>query len=209
MKKLAISSIVCLAMAATAFGQGAITYTAGAFGRIYDDPSIVSPGNYTGIPNSAGTPIPGGQNYRAQLFGYNPNTSSWVPLVNGSGQSPTWDFLSGSSAQYGYLSIGTDNVRIAPWMTANGSLQITIRVWSSGNVYTTWDDAYAAWQSGANVRIGQANPVTVTANVTPSPPQSLPNNTLGSFAIVSGVPEPSTLALGMLGVAGLLFFRRK
>ena len=209
MKKLAISSIVCLAMAATAFGQGAITYTAGTFGRIYDDPSIVSPGNYTGIPNSAGTPIPGGQNYRAQIFGYNPNTSSWVPLANSVGQSPTFDFQSSPEAAYGYLSIGADNIRYASWITEAGPLRITIRVWSSGDVYTTWDDAYAAWQSGANVRIGEANPVTVTATVGTTPPTSLPNNTLGSFAIVSGVPEPSTLALGMLGVAGLLFFRRK
>jgi len=214
MKKLAISSIVCLAMAATAFGQGSVRFANSGTGwaaRIYDDPSNIS-ATFTGVtPSGSAVPIPGGQNYAAQMFGYNPNTSSWVPLLNAANQPGIVDFFTTPTSAYGYLNVGSDSARYVPWVTVQGqTAQVTIRVWNHADVYTSWDAAYAAWQAGTpGVRIGEATPITVTPGVTPTPTYIIPAPGFASFAIVSGVPEPSTLALGMLGVAGLLFFRRK
>jgi hypothetical protein len=49
-------------------------------------------------------------------------------------------------------------------------------------------------------------PFTVTLTVPPAVPNTLP---LGTSALIVNVPEPTTLALGALGLGALLCFRRR
>jgi len=75
-----------------------------------------------------------------------------------------------------------------------------------------------AWVGGASYGdplntksgISAANSITfggTPAVGAPALPQSV--NTFANFAVTSAVPEPTTLALGLFGAAGLLFRRRK
>jgi hypothetical protein len=54
---------------------------------------------------------------------------------------------------------------------------------------------------------GQSNPITITLGGGGSPP-AVPANLVG-LTQFSMVPEPSTMALGLLGAAALLYRRRK
>ena len=74
--------------------------------------------------------------------------------------------------------------------------------------YTTWADAFNAWQNGvAGVRVGASNPLTLTLPTGPTDPNLTYLVGLQSFYL--STPEPSTLALAGLGAAALFIFRRR
>ncbi len=93
---------------------------------------------------------------------------------------------------------------------AGGStIYVSIRGWT-GN-YATWDAAFAAMWSGAQVWLA-ASPVfsMPTGNPNGSPP-TLPTalSTIPGFTGLLFMPEPTTFALAGLGTAALLIFRRR
>lgn len=66
----------------------------------------------------------------------------------------------------------------------------------------------ADWDSSAALFRGESDRFTVTPSVAPNPPANLTG--LGNTPItVAAIPEPSTIALGVLGLGALLLRRRK
>jgi hypothetical protein len=101
-------------------------------------------------------------------------------------------FRTGAAA--GYISAATINTTIA----ANTAVVIQMRAWEAAK-----GASYEAAVAGGGI-YGKSNVVPVTLTDAPAPPADLVG--LQSFALV---PEPSTMALGVLGIAALLLRRRQ
>jgi hypothetical protein len=85
-----------------------------------------------------------------------------------------------------------------PGVALGGSATVQVRAWTGA----------ATWEL-AQVR-GESSPVNIAATGGAGAPPGLPANLVGlqSFAITP-VPEPTTIAFGILGAGSLLFLRRK
>lgn len=96
--------------------------------------------------------------------------------------------------------------------SAPGLVTIQVRAWSAN--FSTWDGAQAAFKAAdPTAKIGFSNLIPVTSAATignPTPPVAPNLVGLNSFNLtVNSVPEPSTIALGVMGLSVLLFRRRK
>ena len=139
---------------------------------------------------------------------------------DGSGPGPSWTaqlfLVSGTVAARTYTPIGQTTTFREP-TAANPLLAAYVVPISSMTV----DNAAPGSQIGVVLRVweganydsaiwrGQSNPITVTlGGDIPGAPTAVPGNLIGlqGFALV---PEPSIIALGMLGAAALLFRRRQ
>jgi len=91
-----------------------------------------------------------------------------------------------------------------------GSFQI--RAWEA-SLGATWDVAFPAWQSGAAGVLGKSGIIQVKtadpSSVPPGTPTSLITGTGLTGFYLTPVPEPTVIALGALGLAALLYRRRK
>jgi hypothetical protein len=114
-----------------------------------------------------------------------------------------------TNAAQGQYWIGADAASLAPVgspvnflggglinagvLTATGTVSVQLR---------------ASQTIGGVLHTGMSNVITVTATDAPAPPASLTG--LQSFTIQpDAIPEPSTIALGLLGAAALFLRRRK
>lgn len=78
-----------------------------------------------------------------------------------------------------------------------------VRVWDNmGGTITSYTQASGT----AGVRFGQSSVFAITLTTAPATPATMVN--LGPVA-VDVIPEPSTIALGLLGAVGALMFRRR
>jgi hypothetical protein len=85
---------------------------------------------------------------------------------------------------------------VVPNIAGGSQATVVLRAWE-GASYDT-----------ATVR-GQSNPITITLGGGGSPP-AVPANLVGLTTFnMTAIPEPSTMALGLLGAAALLYRRRK
>jgi hypothetical protein len=100
-------------------------------------------------------------------------------------------------AGFGYIAGSAVTV---PGMANGTEVMVEMRVWNT-NQGASYEDAMAAF--GA---IGASNPVTVTLAEAPALPQDLVG--LQSFSVAI-IPEPSTMALGLLGIGALMLRRRR
>lgn len=110
-------------------------------------------------------------------------------------------FRTGSAA--GYITSTAVNIQGA---AAGVEYAFQMRAWSK-NGGATYEAAYAAATTGgmaSTVKLGSSNVFTQTPNKPPATPQPLVG--LEAFTI-SYIPEPSILALGLLG--GLAFLLRR
>jgi hypothetical protein len=85
----------------------------------------------------------------------------------------------------------------------NTAIQAQVRAWETSG------GASYELASAAGKKVGKSNILTVTVTEAPNTPPDLVG--LQSFSLAGGVviPEPSTIALGVLGAAALLLRRRK
>jgi hypothetical protein len=81
-----------------------------------------------------------------------------------------------------------------PGVAGGAQATVVLRAWEGAGTY-----------DAAAIR-GESSPITITLGGAGAPP-SLPANLVGLTSF-SMVPEPSTLALGLLGAAALLYRRR-
>lgn len=180
MKKLAIA--LCLtATVLTAMGQGTVQ-----FNNRLTAVGINAPVTYMG----AGVEGPA---FVGQLFV--DNGGSYEPIG-----TPV-DFRTGVAA--GYVNGG--EVAIASIAPGN-SATLVLRAWNSA----AGSDWSTASSSPAGI-VGESNPVTVSlGGEIPGAPPAPAANLVGlqAFSLVA-VPEPSTIALGVLGLAALALRRRK
>jgi len=200
MKKLALTGIATLALAAAAFAQGLValddsasaggiadltagSYYTGAFGmEVWDLNATTVP---SGI-NGAATP---GAAYAALT------TDKFVKdgTYNGTMSTP------------GTFSVGT--ITLSTPSPAGSSVVMALAVWN--NSMTSWATGVAVSGAHAGV-LAFVNP-TVAPGAAGSPPPTPAS--LSGFAsdlvMVASVPEPGTFALVGLGLASLLIFRRR
>jgi len=213
MKKLVIvAALVC--MGSSLYGQGQLQFvnTSGAGSgfntRVYmPDPA----GNATNKTGNTSSQEPAGtQTYSGALVS---GTGFTAELWAGPAASAEGSLAAVSSALGGVSSFRTGgaaglwNAQLAtiPGVPEGGTATIQVRVWDNrGGTITTWAAALAA---GSTLAHGKSDVVQVPGLglVTVTPP--FPTN-LRSFNL-QAVPEPSTIALGVLGVGALLLRRRK
>ncbi|MCL5098643.1 MAG: PEP-CTERM sorting domain-containing protein [Candidatus Omnitrophica bacterium] len=182
-KRIVIAA--CLLATVAAYAQGAINFSNHVPYMGVDAPIFA----IDGMTKLAGT------GYLAELYAGR-TTDTLVPIGD------PLPFRTGDLA--GYLVAGppaspTDPLRIVPGITGGVVATVQVRAWdvSTG---ATWD--------AATIR-GQSVHLTLTlgfGGLPPVPPADLLG--LRSFSL-QVVPEPSTMALGLLGACLLLLWRRK
>jgi hypothetical protein len=196
MKRILLTTTVAIGATLSAYSQGTVNFANAAVG-------LNSPITHgvTGVRVA-------GAAYLAQLYYANGATTDEGALEAAAGNPVAFSAVAG---QEGYF-FGSTRVldRISP---AGGSGTFQVRAWAAvlGN---SWETAFAAWQAGPadNARVtGRSGLFTVdTANPTTNPQETpVALKGLTSFTL-NPVPEPSTIALGILGGMGaLVLFRRR
>lgn len=182
MKKLFVT-ILCSVAALTGWTQGTVNF------------ANVGAGVNAPVREDNGTTLLAGVAYQAVLYfalGADQPLGNLQPLLS------TQTAFSAVAAQAGYFLGGAKGVT----GTASGdTITVQIRAWraSDGASYDV-----AANTVGAHVGKGNLINVKLGGGATPTP------NMVGitPFNLMVVIPEPSTIALGLLG-AGLLLFRRR
>jgi len=216
MKKLTLTTIA-LALAVSAFSQGTIAINNRETGNLLAPVFGVVPGSertQLSGNNSAGIPA-GTQNYNgaAALSG----TGFTFALFGGSSDGNlqllgTTTFRTGTGA--GFTIAGSPTVMV-PGVPAGGVARLQVRAWDNrGGTVTTWQDALASNATGGsaagqsaifNSRQLGGTDAGGTIFLTPTALFGME-----SFNLLAPVPEPSTIALGILGgVGALVLFRRR
>ena len=182
MKRLFFTLAAVLVSVST-FGQGTILFNNRVVGQV-DAP--VSNGDGTGV----------GAGWNAQLF-----------MVTGGGGAATYTALNPAttfrttSAAAAFYVQPTGPV-IVPTVAPGQQATVVMRAWA-GAIGSSYDTAICKMQS---------NPVTVTLGGVPATGAPIPDAVLVGLQamLLAGpcIPEPSTMALGLLGAA-LLYRRRK
>jgi hypothetical protein len=94
---------------------------------------------------------------------------------------------------------------------AGTQIAFQIRAWSFP--YLTYEAAAADWNNGvAGVLIGSSTIGSVTPATGAATTPALFGagaGQVGGFAVIPNVPEPSTIALGLLGLGAVALFRRR
>jgi len=179
MRKLAIA--LCLtATVLTALGQGTLNFSTFVG-------SINAPVDF------AGTSV-AGPDYVGQLY--------VSPAGGGSFEAagPIVPFLSGAGA--GYIIHGEI---AAANVAAGSSADVIMRAWATASG-ADWGEA----SSNPSGIIGESNMINVAALGGAGDPPSTPPDLVGLQAFsLTQIPEPSTVALGLLGLAALALRRRK
>lgn len=95
---------------------------------------------------------------------------------------------------------------LAGW---TGTVQLQVRAWLASTVYPSYEAAYAAGLGGdSSVLLGVATPVSYALTQPPTPVVSIGNAGLTPI-VIDPVPEPSSIALGLLGLGAVALFRRR
>lgn len=185
MKKLTIA-LAALLMTAAAYGQGTVTIN-----NLLNSNRFYLSG--TDAVDASGKPTASsiGTQFTINLLGGPAGgpASGLVPLVP---STTTFRGAAGTAAA-GYITPTTATV---PNVAPGGNADIVIRLMGPGLAATGQDFKFTA--NG----LGGDNPN--------GPPFTPPNLSFGTGAIaVVAVPEPATLALGVIGLGSVLFLRRR
>jgi hypothetical protein len=194
-KTLAIVAIAALNVLAS-FGQGQVNFNNTT--TTFADSATVDRFVY----NVGGTTRLVGQNYAAALYwGTSADSVNNLAVLNATDTSLT--------AARGLFRVATTSnpgtwaggARTLLGTTLGQQVFLQVRVWDVVQ-FASYDLAKA----GGGIT-GQSAAFAHTLSSSPTPPPSdLVMNGLRSFALV---PEPSTIALGVLGLGSLLLFRRR
>jgi hypothetical protein len=104
--------------------------------------------------------------------------------------------LTAVGAPVNFLAAGLLNAGV---ITASGTVSLQLKAWKGASFDTATER-------------GVSQIISVTATDAPAPPASLSGAGLTGFqlaTVTTDVPEPSTIALGLLGAAALFLRRRK
>jgi len=215
MKKIltALGIVVC---AASVFAQGQMVFNTRVTGTIVVPvymPQLADPLQEVHGQSAAGFPVgttvytggvlpaTSGARFTAQLFGgpLGTDDAALAPML------PTTTFRTATSLA-GFVNPPA-TVALLDSVAPNTSARMQMRVWDNqGGTVTSWADAVRI-AAGGNLLIGDSlsfdTPVLGGGS---TPPANLIG--LTSFNL-HFVPEPSVIALGVLGVGALVLFRRR
>jgi hypothetical protein len=197
MKKLLLASILTCAVT-SAFAQGTLNFANNV--------------NTVRLTNEAGVSFPpAGANsaYAAGLYWGSAGTAegslNLLPAANG-GVTTTWGGLSGQ-----FLG-GTATFPVA------GGTQISVQVRVWGSTYADYAAALAGQQANPSERLGKGIVQLITLGGSGNPPSNPTSLVTGAggtdtpfqrFGVIGVVPEPSSIALGLLGLGAIVLFRRR
>ena len=190
MKKLLIV-LACVAATVMVSGQGTVDVRSKAG---------VSPNNVDApVFDVDGITKLSGAGYLAQVLA-GPTAGSLAPI------GASYPFRTGSGA--GYYDYASTGAQVAiPTVTPGGTAFVQVVAWEAAA------GSFATAKASTNFKWGQSGIITaVTGNPGAAPPTTPPlmvGLTGFSLGMNTAVPEPSTLALGLLGAATLLLRRRK
>jgi hypothetical protein len=182
MKKLFLTLSVLAATAAGAFAQGTLIFANGT-------PTLIT-NNVTGqrVVNGAQVGLyVGASNHVGSL-----TLASVTPTIT----APFAGAFNGGTVVINGFGAGT-------------VIDFQVRAWLASTVYPSYEAAYASALGGdSTVLLGQSGVHNIELRVSPSPILSI--NNFGLEAIrLSPVPEPSSIALGLLGLGAVALFRRR
>jgi len=206
MKKLIAIAVLGLA-AVTGWSQGTVDFRNGGvtfkttanryvyFGAVgpgagTPTPGSTDPGRVVGTSYVAGLWYVRGADQGGQINGARQvgRTFAFRASTTAAANQGTWVVAAGASPNFTF-----DDVAIG------GSATLQVRVWDSAK-FSTFEAAVAGGEYGASA------PFNYTVPAAGSTPDSYYLDSLRAFAVI---PEPSTIALGILGAASLLFLRRR
>jgi len=180
MKKLFVI-LACMVTTLATYGQGQVNFNT----RVIPDVDIKVPLSTGGFAE--------GTDFTAQLFGGPVGTAenALTPLT------PTTTFRSGNAAGY----VTPAGAVTVPGVAEGAPAALQLRVWATSGQYAgggTFDTSLASGKSAVFTSPNLGGTLTT------------PPNLVGLTAFtVTVVPEPTTIALGLLGAAALLLRRRK
>jgi hypothetical protein len=185
MKRLS-AAVSFLAMASACLAQGTVSFNINA--------PFTTPADRLVYDIDKTTPLVG-LNYSAGLFFLNPTTSQFEMVGDAA------SFRAPTTSVPGTWNGGTRNLP-----DQGGSLTYTleVRVWDNALFGTTPASYGTAFAAGGIT--GRSDPFSYTVPPAGSPPAAFFMENLRSFALV---PEPSTIAFGLLGLVALALRGRK
>lgn len=219
MKKTLLITLASMGLTAGAFAQGSVAFTANAANGLVTystDNATTAPVPTGGIGGAFGSghisffTAPNGTVLTLGLNGL-PNFTGWTEaqtlnILTGSGKSQpttvvgqTTDGAPGANIEFEVVGW---NGTATTWAQAVGNIGATSLVAWSGRVFP-----------GSGQTVGQLSWSQPTGNPTTTPPGTAGTLVTGAAGyaglVLAPVPEPSTIALGGLGAAALLMFRRR
>ena len=177
--KKLILTVAVVAAYVSAFGQGQVVFNNRITG------SVDARATFKGGPND-GQGV--GAGYTAQLFGGPAGT----PLSGLTALTPTTTFRTSSAAAQGYVN---GVVVTIPGVAEGAQAALVMRVYPTGGSFT----------SAGSIDMGESNLITIATGGGTLPPTNLAG--LNAFTVL--IPEPSSIALAILGGASLLLLRRR
>jgi hypothetical protein len=183
MKKILIT-ISAVLLSVSTFAQGTVNFN--NFVGTQANPTVNAP--VTVIGSGAGA---GSIGAIAQLY-----------LITGSGAAATYTPVGQSS---GFRNATAGNPLLNAYITGNNSMDIGQ---PAGSTVTVVMRVWVGASYDAALARAESNPITITlGGVTdPTLPAEFPATLVGLQPMT--IPEPSTIALGVLGAAALLYRRR-
>jgi hypothetical protein len=96
--------------------------------------------------------------------------------------------------------------RTLPGFPAGAAIGVQVRAWLTTGSFPDYATAVAGEPGGL---FGWSNVFPVTPSAPPAGPPNLVASGLQPFTIGAVVPEPSSIALGLLGLGAIALFRRR
>jgi len=227
-KTITITTLALLAGGVSAFAQGQISFgdgpdSGGAIGiQIFG-----VQGGPVAINETVGTTVLSGgtetMGSNGNTYGYDTSPGHAVYTSSPLGAGYSVELLAGTSATTlapvgtpettwytgdpvkglgGYWKSG--QIITVPTVAAGGTAFVQVAAWN--NMNGTINDLATAVADNAAWGVSTIGQVTLGGGI--NVPASLPT-TLQTFSLASTIPEPSTIALGVMGASTLLFRRRK
>jgi len=199
MKKTLLLATLVVAGTLSALGQGVVNFQNRDTANGVDAPIW---GTAT-ASNAGGFRLDGAdaRNFHAALYGApgaGAAASSMVMLADPATGATVVGFRTGAAA--GYVLVGTATGRAVPGAAYGSQVTVQIRAWSGSAL--TYETAVAG-----QVFKGVSAPVTMGTTTSALDVANPPMVGLQSFAVT--IPEPSSIALGLLGLGALTLFRRR